>query len=134
MADLFYDLLVDRLAECCRWQKSIYVGLTKEKLLAFPCVRDFCTEHERYGFDDNWHLGRVRFFVEQLHAGVKLDPISVDNVCNRGHVYAVPVLLDGHHRLAASCIAGARTIAASYGGRVDLRRYLTGDRATIPTD
>ena len=130
-----YDKLrVDRLVECLAQHDTLYVGMTEEKLLAYPCVREFCEERHRLDLDDAWHLGRVRFFVEQLRAGVKLDPITVDNVCDRGHIYAVPILVDGHHRFAASFIARARTIAASYSGRVDLRRYLTGHRATPPED
>jgi len=134
MEPSYYDLLVDRLAKMCTWHDALYVGLTVEKLRAYPCIGEFREDRERFGFDDGWHLGRVRFFVEQLQAGVKLDPIVVDNVCDRGHIYAVPLIVDGHHRFAASCIARAPTIAASYGGRVDLRRYLTGDLATPPSD
>lgn len=76
--------------------------------------------------------GRIRFFYEQLLAGEALDAIEVDNVCIHRHIYPKPIVLDGHHRLAASHLAGAGIILASYGGRVDLLRYLTGARKTCP--
>lgn len=56
----------------------------------------------------------------------------VDNVCLEGCFYPEPVLLDGHQRLAASHLAGARRIRTSYGGHIDLLRYLTGRRRTCP--
>jgi hypothetical protein len=79
-----------------------------------------------------WDYGRVRYFYERLLAGETLDAIEVDNECDFGRIYPVPVLLDGHHRLAASHLAGTPIILASYGGRVDLLRYLTGARKTCP--
>lgn len=80
-----------------------------------------------------WDYGRIRFFYEQLLAERTLDAIEVDNICGRGVIYPEPALIDGHHRLAASHLAGARIILASYSGRVDLLRYLTGARKTCPT-
>lgn len=79
-----------------------------------------------------WDYGRIRFFYEQLLAGETLDAIEVDNRCDHGRVYPEPILLDGHHRLAASHLANARSIRVIYGGRIDLLRYLTGARRICP--
>ena len=80
----------------------------------------------------SWDYGRIRYFYECLLSGEKLDAIMVDNECDRGHIYPVPVLLDGHHRLAASHLARAPIIHVNYSGRLDLLRYLTGARRTYP--
>jgi len=81
-----------------------------------------------------WDYGRIRFFYEQLLAGVTLDAIEVDNECDWGRIYPIPILLDGHHRLAAAHLAGSERILVSYGGRLDLLRYLTGARKTCPVN
>jgi hypothetical protein len=72
-----------------------------------------------------WHTGRIRYFVELLERGDRLDPIEIDNQCDRGGIYG-PILLDGHHRLCAAALLKTPTIRASYGGRVDFLKYLTG--------
>jgi len=79
-----------------------------------------------------WDYGRIRFFYEQLLAGVTLDAIEVDNVCQGGRILPEPQVLDGHHRLAASHLAATEHIAVEYAGRLDLLRYLTGARASVP--
>lgn len=63
---------------------------------------------------------------------MQLEAIDIDNRCDYGHIYPEPVLLDGHHRLAASHLASASIILANYGGRVDLLRYLIGARKSCP--
>jgi hypothetical protein len=80
-----------------------------------------------------WDLGRIRYFVEQLERGAKLDPIEIDNQCDRGHIYG-PILLDGHHRLCAAALLRTPTIRAVYGGRVDTLKYLTGKTPHPPGD
>lgn len=79
-----------------------------------------------------YHQRRIRYFVDLLRAGQELDPISVDNACNGMHIYPIPVLLDGNHRLIASIIEKRETIPAHYGGRIDLLRYLEGKRKSLP--
>jgi hypothetical protein len=81
-----------------------------------------------------WDYGRIRYFYEGLLGGETLDAINVDNRCDFGQIYPEPILLDGHHRLAACHLAGTQNILASYGGRIDLLRYLTGERKTCPTE
>ena len=109
-------------------------GFTVQKLLKYKAQPKYVSDDARsllYGFRAR-DYGRVRFFYEQLTAGKELDPIVVDNECSQYNVYPVPILIDGHHRLAASHLAAAKTIPANYSGRVDLLNYLTGKRKTAP--
>jgi hypothetical protein len=80
-----------------------------------------------------WDRGRVRYFVELMEAGTEIDPIEVDNECDRGHIYG-PILLDGHHRLCAAALLKVPTIRARYGGRVDTLKYLIGKTPHPPRD
>jgi hypothetical protein len=108
--------------------------MTIAKLLTYPAQPVYVSDEARTRKQPTraWDYGRIRFFYEQLGEGVTLDAIEVDNECNYGRIYPVPILLDGHHRLAASHLAKAPTIRVSYAGRVDLLRYLTGARKTCP--
>lgn len=109
-------------------------GMTIEKLLTYRVQPNYVSEEARTRKQPTraWDYGRIRYFYERLLVGDALDAIEVDNICDHGHIYPEPVVLDGHHRLAASHLAGARIILASYGGRVDLLQYLTGARKTCP--
>jgi hypothetical protein len=109
--------------------------MTIAKLLTYRVQPAYVSDEERTRKQPTraWDYGRIRHFYERLLAGETLNAIEVDNECDHGQIYPVPVLLDGHHRLAASHLAGTRIILASYGGRVDLLRYLTGARKTCPS-
>jgi hypothetical protein len=77
-----------------------------------------------------WHAARVLWLVmnpENLE-----DPISVDNHCHYGHVYPVPEIMDGWHRFYAHQFLGRERIPTLYGGRVDLKDYLSGKRDKPP--
>ena len=129
-------VLVDRLWALYAWPEHNLPmrGMTVEKLLRYRAQTRYVSDDARTRKRPTraWDYGRIRHFYERLLAGETLDAIEVDNVCDRGRIYPVPDLLDGHHRLAASHLAGARVILVSYGGRVDLLRYLTGARKTCP--
>lgn len=129
-------MIVERLWALYAWpERNLPMrAMTIEKILTYPSQPVYVSDAARTRKQPTraWDYGRIRFFYEQLLAGVQLDAIEVDNECNWGRIYPVPVLLDGHHRLAASHLAGARTICVSYAGRVDLLRYLTGARKTCP--
>lgn len=131
-------VLVARLWETYAWpERNLPMGkMTIAALLTYPVQAVYVSDAARTRKQPTraWDYGRIRFFYEQLLARVTLDAIQIDNECNWGRIYPVPVLLDGHHRLAASHLAGARTIRASYAGRVDLLRYLTGTRKTCPVE
>jgi hypothetical protein len=129
-------VIVERLWELYPWPERNFPmrTMTVEKLMTYPSQPVYVSDEARTRKRPTraWDYGRIRFFYEQLGAGVTLDAIEVDNECNWGRIYPIPVLLDGHHRLAASRLAGARIIRVSYGGRLDLLRYLTGARKTCP--
>ena len=129
-------VIVERLWELYPWpERNLPMrSMTVEKLMTYPSQPVYVSDEARTRKQPTraWDYGRIRFFYEQLGAGVTLDAIEVDNECNWGRIYPVPVLLDGHHRLAASHLAGTRIIRVSYGGRLDLLRYLTGARKTCP--
>ena len=130
-------VIVERLWSLYAWPEWNLPmrGMTVEKILTYCAQPDYVSDEARTRKRPSraWDYGRIRFFYEQCLAGVTLDAIEVDNVCGHGHIYPEPTVLDGHHRLAASHLAGARVILASYGGRVDLLRYLTGARKTCPS-
>jgi len=129
-------LLVERLWALYAWPET---GLpmrtmTIKKLLRYRAQPVYVSDEARTRKRPTraWDYGRIRFFYEQILAGVTLDAVAVDNECGHGCIYPEPVLLDGHHRLAASHLAGAKIILANYSGRIDLLRYLTGARKTCP--
>lgn len=129
---------MDRLWEAYPWpERNLPMRrMTITRLLTYPAQPDYVSDMERTRKQPTraWDYGRIRHFYERLLAGAKLDAIEVDNQCDFGHVYPVPILLDGHHRLAASHLAGAPIILVSYSGRLDLLRYLTGARKTCPVE
>lgn len=129
-------VIVERLWALYRWpERGLPMRrMTVEKLLTYPSQPEYVCDMVRTRKQPTraWDYGRIRHFYEQLLAGVTLDAVEVDNECNWGRIYPIPVLLDGHHRLAASHLAGTRIILVSYGGRLDLLRYLTGARKTCP--
>lgn len=129
-------VLVERLWSLYAWpERNLPMrNMTIEKLLTYPSQPVYVSDEARTRKQPTraWDYGRIRHFYEQLLVGVVLDAIEVDNECNWGRIYPIPVLIDGHHRLAASHLAGTSTIPVSYSGRLDLLRYLTGRRKTCP--
>jgi len=127
-------ILVDRLWALYAWPewKLPMKGMTVDRLQSYQVQAEYI--NDRPEGVSPWDYGRIRFFYNELLAGRELDPIEIDNVCDGGRIYPIPVLNDGHHRLASSHLASARVIRANYGGRVDLLRYLTGRRKTCPGD
>jgi hypothetical protein len=79
-----------------------------------------------------WHVARIRWIL--LNPEGLEDPISVDNVCDGGNVYPIPVIIDGWHRIYAHRFLGRKTIRANYGGRLDLLDYLTGKTDLVPEE
>lgn len=109
--------------------------MTITRLLTYPAQPDYVSDEARTRKQPSraWDYGRIRFFYERLLAGETLDALEVDNECDLGRIWPVSVLLDGHHRLAATHLAKVSYIRVLYGGRLDLLRYLTGARKTCPT-
>ncbi len=131
-------VIVERLWSLYPWpERNLPMRrMTVERLLTYPAQPVYVSDEARTRKQPTraWDYGRVRHFYERLVAGETLDPIELDNECGPEWIYPIPVVLDGHHRLAASHLVNAPIILASYGGRVDLLRYLTGHRKTCPTD
>lgn len=100
------------------------IGLTREVRLdrVAPVTR---FRYEKYR-TPRYHSGRVRYWIEMILQGEEIPPLLVDNHCEGYTVYAQPIVLDGHHRFAAAILVGRRTLPISYGGRIDLLRYLEG--------
>lgn len=129
-------VLVARLWESYPWPEGNLPmrTMTVTKLLRYRAQPDYVSDVERTRKQPTrrWDYGRIRYFYESLLAGQTLDAIEVDNQCHFGRIYPVPVLIDGHHRLAASHLAATPIILVSYSGRLDLLHYLTGARKTCP--
>jgi hypothetical protein len=129
-------LLVTRLWALYAWpERNLPMRkMTVEKILTYPSQPVYVSDHARTVKQPPraWDYGRIRFFYEQILIDAKLTPIEVDYVKTSAWIAPELIVLDGHHRLAASHLAGAKIILASYSGRVDLLRYLTGARKTCP--
>lgn len=132
---VYVDILVDRLWHTYAWpERGLPMRtMTPEKLRRYPVQSAYVSDDARtlHAPKRAWDYGRIRYFYETLRSGGTVDPIEIDS--DRVGP-PVPVLYDGHHRLAAAWLACCATIPAYYGGRVDLLRYLTGQRKTLPLD
>lgn len=132
--------LTQRLWETYEWPDVPMYRVIKrgdpKSLHAYRAQPAYISDHERTLKSPTlaWDIGRIRFFYEELKAGKCLDPVLVDNECEGMHIYPIPILLDGHHRLAAHWLAKVPTIPVHYGGRIDLKNYLTGRRKTCPKE
>lgn len=112
---------------------ATFNGLTPVALQEVAPIAEYLDPAHRSLDDRAWDLGRIRFFYDELGRGADLEPIDVDNVCDGGRIYPIPIVLDGHHRLIAAVLR-RRRIRVEYGGRVDLLDYLKGQRRRPPLD
>ncbi len=108
--------------------------LTRRGAFRYKAQPKYVDEGKSLDMPLSWHYGRVRFFIEELQAGRSLDPIEIDNECCGNHIFPIPTVTDGNHRLVAANLFGTATIQATYGGRIDLLNYLTGRRKTAPAE
>lgn len=129
-------ILVDRLWSAYQWpERNLPMRyMTVEKLSRFPVQAVYVSDVERTWKRPTraWDYGRVRHFYERARQNFDEQPITIDNECDEPRIYPIPIVTDGHHRLAGAHLAGKRTILAHYGGCVDLLRYLMGARKTRP--
>jgi hypothetical protein len=79
----------------------------------------------------SYHVSRVRWFMENPE---RITPIGVDNRCDGGMIYAIPVITDGWHRYIAAHLLGLSTIEVFYSGRMDLLAYLKGETDINPEE
>lgn len=121
-------ILIDRLKRCY-WSQHLADYYTEHDPLRCEPI-EYADDVERVKISD-YDERRVRFFVDELHAGRKLDPIQIDS---RWHYNRPdpPSVIDGHHRYVAAVIAGEKKIAADCGGVVSMIRWLEGKRKTVP--
>lgn len=126
------QIIAARLWKLCdtTWALNLFGTLKAADVLRYEPISDFVAGDERSD-EAAWHFGRVRHFYDRIRNGLTVDPIDVDNRCVHGHIYPIPVVLDGHHRLVAATLARKR-LAARYSGRIDLLDYLTGKRSRPP--
>jgi len=124
-------ILTSRLAEFVNpWKR---LGIRRTRQLTGRLQQYLSDDrYDERGY--SYHHARIRFFLAQLRDGKPLDPIELDNQCHYNCVDPFPVLLDGHHRFAALILAGVPKLAAHYGGRMDLLRYLQGRRKSPPQE
>jgi len=80
-----------------------------------------------------WHISRIIYFVNDPN---RITPINIDNFYHYSpagtYIFPVPIIEDGHHRFAAIVYLGLPKFKATYGGRIDVLRYLEGKRKTKP--
>jgi hypothetical protein len=76
------------------------------------------------------HAARIRYL---LSSASELErPIEVDCRCSHHYILALPVIVDGWHRLHAHWHLGRPTIQAHFSGRLDLLEYLVGRTDVFP--
>ena len=124
------QILVERLAEFIDptydiWGVGFEMGLLDQGTEQEPCPYD----PMRSSWTANQHAARIRYIAEHLD---EMTPIAIDNYCDNRHIYAEPIIIDGHHRFTAAVWWGKKYISASYAGRLDLLDYLTGRSDTRP--
>lgn len=96
---------------------------------------DSITKYEDEPFrSDEYHLGRIRFFCDQITAEETIEPVEIDNYFDPMGPSSGIVVIDGHHRLIAADLTKLIKIPVCYAGLVDGIRWLTGRRRTIPED
>lgn len=76
------------------------------------------------------HAARIRYILKTPQ--LMNSPIEVDCLCNAGTILAMPVIVDGWHRLHAHWFLGREGILATFGGRTDLWDYLRGVSSVAP--
>jgi hypothetical protein len=123
---------VDRLMQFLPFEHCCdSIGIEMDELIgAMPNAVPVAGHVPYSSRDFAYHVGRVKHFIE---SGIP-SPIVLDNVCGRGSIYPVPVLLDGHHRFLAAMERYDEFIPCHYGGRTDLLLWLTGESDDLPDD
>lgn len=132
--------LVGRLKRCY-WPAEIFDVYTREAVLSAtpePRFRDETWRGRRDPDDLSYDFGRVRFFMQQIRRGVRLDPIVVETTVYPMHsgpsVWGPPHIEDGHHRFAAAVLARSRRIAMAFGGLLSTRDWLVGTTHKPPAE
>jgi hypothetical protein len=85
-------------------------------------IHDYVPESQR---TQDYDAGRIRYFMDELHAGRAIQPIVVD-------AGPLPTVNDGHHRLVVAVLAGERRIPAWVLGPEAIGEWLVGERKEWP--
>lgn len=92
---------------------------------------DYIPVHKRALVPD-YDARRIRALVNELESGTAdWPPIEVDCEWFNSRP-ARPVIIDGHHRLAAALITRTQRIKANCGGPVDMIEWLEGKTRKLP--
>lgn len=127
--DHIYKVICDRLKRVTRPFFG-WVRLEQLRSVAVqPHIEIFQRPVEKDADYMDFHLGRVKFFVEEIRHGRALDPISIETRWFQSHPMN-PILEDGHHRWAAAEAMGEKRILATFGGLVLQLDWLTGKHET----
>ena len=101
---------------------------------AYSAAVDEATAKQMRPGSDLWtpelHAGRIKYLMtseKDLET-----PIEIDSHCDRGHIYAEPVMIDGWHRYMAHRALRSETIPVSFSGLVSFAEYLRGDTDERP--
>ena len=129
-----YLVLRVRLVECVH---PFFGWVTRDEAMRHKPQAKYL--HERAHVDRAWHVGRVRYFMERIDSGWKLDPIEVESRVFWRHMSSMPVwcgpkITDGQHRFAAAAICGLQTIPATFDGVITTINWLTGQRKRRPPE
>lgn len=95
-----------------------------------------CPETIIFAQDNDWHLGRIIYFINNPG---EIRDIEIDNLCNGMDICPIPIITDGNHRFMAAAWLNDQGIACEkihvkYGGRKDLLQYLKGETDIMPID
>lgn len=130
------SILIERLTpflECNSpdpWAVGFKLSLLKRA--REPILEMYSTSSSAFQWTALDHARRIRAIMS--NPVWYNDPIHLDNHCDGSYIYAIPVVLDGWHRYFAHLAKKDTLINVSYGGRIDLLRYLQGKRKTCPSD
>jgi hypothetical protein len=132
MNDAVVDSILVRRLQAVYWPGWCRTIVERPaKVLAATPVHQFCEHGSRPDQTDHpFHLGRVRYFLDELQRGAAIAPIDVDQIVfpTRGGPpsWGPPCVLDGHHRFMAAVLARTRRIPASCSGLCTSIDWLKG--------
>lgn len=82
-----------------------------------------------------WHIRRILYFI--FHPQ-EIKDIDIDNVCYEGYIFPAPTIVDGNHRFMAAMWLNnhgkMNKVHCTYGGRLDVLDYLTGETDICPEE
>lgn len=123
-------LLTKRIIKLHNPWNYLYLETHKFKTKLNECQNDV-SEYNDLLRDENYHLGRIKYFMLQLNNGENLDPIEIDNWWS-GNIPIGIVVCDGNHRLMAHAMNKTKWISVRYSGCVKILEWLKGKSEICP--